>query len=59
MTNCKKEGKSGVRGMIQLSLEQIFEIAQQSKDVEYSVSISMLEVYNEQIRDLLQGNPGT
>lgn len=45
--------------MIQMALEQIFDSAKERmKDIEYSVSISILEVYNEQIRDLLQNSMG-
>ncbi|PKA62200.1 Kinesin-5 [Apostasia shenzhenica] len=48
------------KGLIPRSLEQIFESSQalQSQGWRYKMQASMLEIYNETIRDLLPGNRG-
>ncbi|KAM7498813.1 hypothetical protein LguiA_023227 [Lonicera macranthoides] len=54
-------GKPGItdqKGLIPRSLEQIFETRQnlQSQGWKYEMQVSMLEIYNETIRDLLSTN---
>ncbi|KAI3518996.1 hypothetical protein L1887_07955 [Cichorium endivia] len=48
------EGTEGNRGVNYKTLEQLFQIAKERIDTfTYDISVSVLEVYNEQIRDLL------
>ncbi|XVF59122.1 hypothetical protein PTKIN_Ptkin07bG0249900 [Pterospermum kingtungense] len=48
------EGTSQSRGVNYRTLEQLFQIAKErSETFTYDISVSVLEVYNEQIRDLL------
>ncbi|KAI3699199.1 hypothetical protein L2E82_43323 [Cichorium intybus] len=48
------EGTSGNRGVNYRTLEELFKISKQRSDTfTYNISVSVLEVYNEQIRDLL------
>lgn len=48
------EGTEESRGVNFRTLEELFRIIQErQKQYQYSVSVSALEVYNEQIRDLL------
>ncbi|RDY05311.1 Kinesin-like protein KIN-14C, partial [Mucuna pruriens] len=49
---------SELKGLIPRSLEQIFEISQSLKDQgwKYKMQASILEIYNETIRDLLSSN---
>ncbi|KAK9062161.1 hypothetical protein SSX86_019347 [Deinandra increscens subsp. villosa] len=48
------EGTEGNRGVNYRTLEELFKIAKERKDTyTYDISVSVLEVYNEQIRDLL------
>ncbi|KAL2905874.1 Kinesin-like protein KIN-14R [Bienertia sinuspersici] len=48
------EGTEQNRGVNYRTLEKLFEIAQERSDTfTYDISVSVLEVYNEQIRDLL------
>ncbi|XP_047323551.1 kinesin-like protein KIN-14R [Impatiens glandulifera] len=48
------EGTDQNRGVNYRTLEQLFKLAQERNDTfSYSISVSVLEVYNEQIRDLL------
>uniref|UniRef100_A0A0E0NNQ8 Kinesin motor domain-containing protein n=1 Tax=Oryza rufipogon TaxID=4529 RepID=A0A0E0NNQ8_ORYRU len=48
------EGTERNRGVNYRTLEELFKIAEERKEtVTYSISVSVLEVYNEQIRDLL------
>lgn len=52
-------GTESVPGIIPLALEDLFSkifIHAQSTGNEYDVSLSYLEIYNENIRDLLSGN---
>lgn len=52
------EGSEQNRGVNYRTLEQLFKIAQERKETfTYSISVSVLEVYNEQIRDLLASAP--
>lgn len=51
------EGTPDNRGVNYRALEVLFNTsAQRSSDVAYGFSVSMLEVYNERIRDLLAEN---
>lgn len=48
------EGTKGNRGVNYRTLEELFKIAnERSETYTYNISVSVLEVYNEQIRDLL------
>nr|XP_033511856.1 kinesin-like protein KIN-14R isoform X1 [Nicotiana tomentosiformis] len=48
------EGTKGNRGVNYRTLEELFKIAKErSETFSYDISVSVLEVYNEQIRDLL------
>lgn len=48
------EGTKQNRGVNYRTLDQLFEIAKErSETFTYNISVSVLEVYNEQIRDLL------
>lgn len=48
------EGTDQNRGVNYRTLEQLFEVAKErSETFTYQISVSVLEVYNEQIRDLL------
>lgn len=48
------EGPENNRGVNYRTLEQLFITAEERKDTfTYNISVSALEVYNEQIRDLL------
>ncbi|XP_042393559.1 kinesin-like protein KIN-14E isoform X3 [Zingiber officinale] len=52
------EGTENNRGVNYRTLEELFKIAVERKDtISYSISVSVLEVYNEQIRDLLATSP--
>lgn len=52
------EGTEQNRGVNYRTLEQLFETAKErSETFAYSLSVSVLEVYNEQIRDLLATSP--
>ncbi|KAF8377407.1 hypothetical protein HHK36_030784 [Tetracentron sinense] len=52
------EGTEKNRGVNYRTLEQLFKIANERSDTfTYSISVSVLEVYNEQIRDLLATSP--
>ncbi|XP_041018654.1 kinesin-like protein KIN-14R isoform X1 [Juglans microcarpa x Juglans regia] len=52
------EGSEQNRGVNYRILEQLFKISEERKEtVTYNISISVLEVYNEQIRDLLATSP--
>ncbi|KAJ4784156.1 Kinesin-like protein [Rhynchospora pubera] len=54
------EGTEKKRGVNYRTLEELFRIAEERKEtVSYSISVSVLEVYNEQIRDLLDPNPSS
>lgn len=48
------EGTNEARGVNYRTLEKLFHIMEERKSTfQYEVSVSVLEVYNEQIRDLL------
>lgn len=48
------EGTEQNRGVNYRTLEKLFEAAKERREtVSYNISVSVLEVYNEQIRDLL------
>ncbi|ONL92879.1 kinesin-like protein KIN-14E [Zea mays] len=52
------EGTESNRGVNYRTLEELFNIAEERKEsVTYDLSVSVLEVYNEQIRDLLATSP--
>ena len=52
------EGTDQNRGVNYRTLEQLFQIAKErSEKFMYNISVSVLEVYNEQIRDLLSSSP--
>lgn len=52
------EGTEQNRGVNYRTLEQLFTIAKERSDTfTYDISVSVLEVYNEQIRDLLDTSP--
>ncbi|CAB4267316.1 unnamed protein product [Prunus armeniaca] len=52
------EGSDTNRGVNYRTLEQLFKIADERKETFiYNISVSVLEVYNEQIRDLLASSP--
>ncbi|XP_050388067.1 kinesin-like protein KIN-14R [Argentina anserina] len=52
------EGTEKNRGVNYRTLEQLFEIANERRETfTYDISVSVLEVYNEQIRDLLDTSP--
>ncbi|KAL5217241.1 hypothetical protein ABZP36_017925 [Zizania latifolia] len=54
------EGTERSRGVNYRTLEELFKIAEERKEtVIYSISVSVLEVYNEQIRDLLATSPSS
>ncbi|KAL6847623.1 hypothetical protein ACP4OV_022649 [Aristida adscensionis] len=54
------EGTESNRGVNYRTLEELFKIAEERKEtVTYSLSVSVLEVYNEQIRDLLATSPSS
>ncbi|KAG0474949.1 hypothetical protein HPP92_014635 [Vanilla planifolia] len=54
------EGTEQNRGVNYRTLEELFKIAGERKDeFEYNISVSVLEVYNEQIRDLLATSPSS
>ncbi|XP_052197998.1 kinesin-like protein KIN-14R isoform X2 [Diospyros lotus] len=52
------EGTEQNRGVNYRTLEELFKVAKErSETFTYSISVSVLEVYNEQIRDLLAASP--
>lgn len=52
------EGTEQNRGVNYRTLEHLFDIAKErSETFTYNISVSVLEVYNEQIRDLLATSP--
>ncbi|GAA0168157.1 microtubule binding motor protein [Lithospermum erythrorhizon] len=54
------EGTEENRGVNYRTLEELFRIAnERSETFTYNISVSVLEVYNEQIRDLLATSSGT
>lgn len=54
------EGTEKNRGVNYRTLEELFQIARERKEtVTYDISVSVLEVYNEQIRDLLATSPSS
>ncbi|XP_040378751.1 kinesin-like protein KIN-14E [Oryza brachyantha] len=54
------EGTERNRGVNYRTLEELFKIAEERKEtVTYNLSVSVLEVYNEQIRDLLASSPSS
>ena len=54
------EGTERNRGVNYRTPEELFKIAEERKDtVMYNISVSVLEVYNEQIRDLLATSPSS
>ncbi|KAI0499829.1 hypothetical protein KFK09_018037 [Dendrobium nobile] len=54
------EGTEQKRGVNYRTLEELFKIAGERKETfDYKISVSVLEVYNEQIRDLLASSPSS
>lgn len=56
------EGTENARGVNYRTLEELFRIVKDRENLyQYDISVSVLEVYNEQIRDLLVSGsqPGT
>lgn len=54
------EGTEGNRGVNYRTLEELFNIAKERKETfKFDISVSVLEVYNEQIRDLLATSPSS
>lgn len=52
------EGTPERRGVNYRTLEELFRISEQRDgDMKYEIFVSVLEVYNEKIRDLLVENP--
>lgn len=54
---CWQNGPSGGAekdfGMNYLALNDLFQIQNVRKDVDYEINVQMVEIYNEQVRDLL------
>ncbi|XP_017604961.1 kinesin-like protein KIN-14R [Gossypium arboreum] len=54
------EGTGQNRGVNYRTLEQLFKLIEERKEIStFSISVSVLEVYNEQIRDLLATEPAS
>ncbi|PPD66188.1 hypothetical protein GOBAR_DD36937 [Gossypium barbadense] len=54
------EGTGQNRGFNYRTLEQLFKLIEERKEIStFSISVSVLEVYNEQIRDLLATEPAS
>ncbi|XXG49107.1 hypothetical protein AAC387_Pa02g3376 [Persea americana] len=54
------EGTEKNRGVNYRTLEELFKVAKERKETfAYNISVSVLEVYNEQIRDLLATSPSS
>lgn len=54
------EGTPQNRGVNYRTVEQLFEVARERREtISYNISVSVLEVYNEQIRDLLATSPAS
>ncbi|CAH2061495.1 unnamed protein product [Thlaspi arvense] len=54
------EGTPQNRGVNYRTVEQLFEVARERREtISYDISVSVLEVYNEQIRDLLATSPAS
>lgn len=54
------EGTEDNRGVNYRTLEELFNMAEERKETfRYNISVSVLEVYNEQIRDLLATSPSS
>lgn len=52
------EGTQQNRGVNYRTLEELFKVAEERRETfTYNLSVSVLEVYNEQIRDLLATSP--
>ncbi|KAF4529526.1 hypothetical protein B566_EDAN015184 [Ephemera danica] len=54
-TSCGTEG-GNPQGIIPRSVEEIFDRIMSASDTDYTVSVTFLELYNEQIRDLIQNS---
>ena len=52
------KGSTKVEGLIHMAARDLFLEVAKKPDREYSVKVSVLEVYNEEIRDLLSNNKG-
>ncbi|KAK1268337.1 Kinesin-4 [Acorus gramineus] len=54
------EGTEKNRGVNYRTLKELFTVAEERRETNsYNISVSVLEVYNEQIRDLLNASPAT
>ncbi|CAN8283918.1 unnamed protein product [Cochlearia groenlandica] len=54
------EGTPQNRGVNYRTVEHLFEVAKERREtISYDISVSVLEVYNEQIRDLLASSPAS
>lgn len=54
------EGPPNNRGVNYRTVEQLFEIAKERSEMfSYDICVSVLEVYNEQLRDLLVTSPSS
>lgn len=54
------EGTEQNRGVNYRTLEELFKISEERKETfTYNITVSVLEVYNEQIRDLLGTSPSS
>lgn len=54
------EGSEHNRGVNYRTLQQLFNIVKERRETfVYDISVSVLEVYNEQIRDLLASSPSS
>jgi len=47
------EGKKMTKGIIQMVAEDLFNLIEQVEDRDYVLQVSVIEVYNEEVRDLL------
>lgn len=57
MEGCKKDADPNARGIIPKSFEQIFSHISRQENMQYLVRASYLEIYQEEIRDLLDRDP--
>lgn len=54
------EGTEQNRGVNYRTLEELFKVAREKREAfSYNITVSVLEVYNEQIRDLLATSPSS
>ena len=58
-THSMEGGEGDLRGITPRSFEHIFNYITMSKDKKFMVSATFLEIYNDEIRDLIEGNGET